>query len=209
MFAGKPIIGIVGGIGSGKSFVAGLFGELGCLVINSDDQVRDAYKDPKVQQTIRQWWGAAAFDRQGGVNRRFIAERVFSSSEERQMLEQLLHPMVAHARDRLMREHANDAQVLAFVWDTPLLFETGLNEYCDAVVFVEAPLDVRILRVKERGWDAFELESREKLQMPLDKKREISDHVLSNTASTDQVRAQVREVLSRIYAGLAPTTGSP
>jgi dephospho-CoA kinase len=207
MPSGKPIIGILGGIGSGKSFVARIFGEMGCLVINSDEQVRDAYLDPKVKQTLKEWWGDAVFDGTGEINRAAIAQRVFANPAQRQRLEQYLHPLVFSARDRIMADHAGDAQVLAFVWDTPLLLETGAHADCDVLVFVDAPLQTRLSRVQQsRGWDASELESREKLQLPLDKKREISDYVIDNTAGTKQsVRAQVREVLSRILAGSPPT----
>jgi|SRR5450432_858456 len=208
MFGGKPVIGIAGGIGSGKTFVANLFGELGCLVISADDQVRQAYKDFRVKQALKQWWGNLIFSPNGEVDRSAVARKVFSRHDDLKKLEQLLHPIISQARDQMMRAKANDPQVLAFIWDTPLLMETGLHEQCDAVVFVEVPIEERRKRVSEgRAWDVSELESREKLQMPLDKKQEISDYVISNTAGADQVRAQVREVLSRILAGMTPTTG--
>src|SRR3954447_4160874 len=126
MFAGKPIIGVAGGIGSGKSYVARLFGELGCLVIDSDAQVRDAYNDERVKSALREWWGDAAFDSEGNVDRRFISRRVFSEAAERERLERLLHPLVNESRAALMQQVADDPQVVAYVWDTPLLFETGL-----------------------------------------------------------------------------------
>jgi dephospho-CoA kinase len=209
MFGGKPVIGVAGGIGSGKSFVAHLFGEEGCLVISADDQVRLAYKDFRVKQTIKQWWGNLVFSPNGEVDRSAVARKVFSRADELRRLEQLLHPIVNQARENMMRLKMNDPQVLAFVWDTPLLLEAGLEKDCDAVVFVDSPLEQRQERLKQsRGWEAGELESRENLQLPLDKKREISDYVISNTAGTDQVRAQVREVLSRILAAVTRTTGS-
>jgi dephospho-CoA kinase len=78
------------------------------------------------------------------------------------------------------------------------------------VVFVDAPEAVRLQRIAARGWDQAQLKSREKSQMPLDKKREISDYVISNTAGADQVRVQVRDVLSRILAAASASkkTGS-
>lgn len=201
VFRSKPVIGIAGGIGSGKSFVAGLFGELGCKVISADEQVREAYQDPQVKQTLHQWWGDEIFKSDGQVNKVAIGAKVFNQPEEKHRLEQLLHPMVNEARQRLMRE-ADLAQVVAFVWDTPLLFETGLNRQCDAVVFVDSPRKLRLGRVLEsRRWNEAELDRREKLQMPLDKKREISDYVIRNTADAPYARGQVREVLSRILAG--------
>jgi dephospho-CoA kinase len=208
MFAGKPVIGIAGGIGSGKSFVAKLFGEMGCLVINSDEQVRHAYKDPTLKQTLRHWWGGLIFAPDGEIDRSAVARKVFTRPDELRRLEQLLHPIVTQARDRVMRAHADDPQVLAYVWDTPLLFETGADAECDAMVFVDTPVDLRLERTgQDRGWDAAELQRRENLQMPLDKKREMSDHMIVNAAGADEVRVQVREVLSRIFAGMTPTTG--
>jgi dephospho-CoA kinase len=200
VYAGKPIIGIAGGIGSGKSFVAKLFGEQGCLVIDSDAQVREAYRLPRVKQTLAEWWGGDVLDADTGeVNRGFIARKVFADPAQRRRLEQLLHPLVDASREAAMAAAAYDPQVLAYVWDTPLLFEVGLHDRCDALVFVDVPWETRVNRVRAtRGWDEAELARRQNLQWPLDKKRRISDHVLTNTADADYARGQVRELLSRI-----------
>jgi dephospho-CoA kinase len=205
----KPIIGIAGGIGSGKSFVAQIFGEFGCLVISSDDQVREAYRDPTVVATLRRWWGDEVLTPAGEVNKRVVAAKIFGQPAERERLEQLLHPMVNQARERAMEAAATDPNVRAFVWDTPLLFETGLNARCDAVVFVEAPQALRLARVAaSRGWDAGELARRENSQMPLDTKRNLSQYVIENTADADAVRGQVRAVLSRILERSVARAGS-
>ena len=199
MFAGKPIIGIAGGIGSGKSFVASLFGELGCMVISSDSQVAEAYRDPIVKDVLKKWWGEGVVKADGQVDKRFIGAKVFADPAERRRLEELLHPIVAAARQRAMEGAGED--VKAFVWDTPLLFETGLNKQCDVVVFVDAPPAVRIKRLAEnRRWDEAELARREKSQWPLDKKAAISDYVISNTADAGSAREQVKDLLPRILA---------
>ena len=208
MFAGIPIIGIAGGIGSGKSHVARLFGEVGCAVIDSDGQVHEAYKDPALMQTLRQWWGDEFLNPDGSINRSAVAKKIFGSPAERRRLEALVHPIVARARERKMLqvvESANGwAQPLAFVWDTPLLFEAGLREACDAVVFVDAPPEVRLQRVATaRGWDSEELTRRENSQLPLDKKKNLSDDVISNAAEAEDLRNQVRQVLSRILTRLS------
>jgi len=218
VFAGRPIIGIAGGIGSGKSRVARLFEELGCAVIDSDAQVRAAYDRDDVRRTLRQWWGDAAFKPDGRLDRAAVARRVFADPEQRRRLESLIHPLVARARDAAMNLAAQDPQIVAFVWDTPLLFEAGLNTRCDAVVFVDAPPEVRLSRVRHsRGWDAAELARRENSQWPLDRKRELSDDVVTNTADAgggdaappgaDPLRDQVRQVLSRILARTAQGSG--
>lgn len=201
MYRGKPIIGILGGIGSGKSTIAAMFGDLGCKVIQSDQQVRDAYADPQIRQTIRGWWGQEAFDAAGQINREWIALKIFDDGAERKRLEQLLHPWVAAARDRAMAAAVDDAQVLAFVWDTPLLIEAGWDRQCDVLVFVKAPFEQRLGRVRQnRGWDEDQLRKRENLQTPLDKKEKISDYVISNTADLEFARGQVRQVLSCILS---------
>jgi dephospho-CoA kinase len=200
MFANKPIIGIAGGIGSGKSYVAQIFGELGALVICSDDQVRQVYKRAEVKRTLREWWGESVFLPTGQVNRRTVAHQVFADPQQRTRLEQLIHPLVAEARDEVMAAKQDDPGVSAFIWDTPLLFEAGLNKQCDAVVFVDAPLSDRLARVqKQRNWDAAELARRENSQWPLDRKRELADYVINNSANADPVRDQVKRIFSQIH----------
>src|SRR4051812_4779928 len=73
VFAGKPIIGMLGGIGSGKSYVARMFGEEGCLVINSDEQVTRAYEREDVKQVLLSWWGPEVLDEHGRLNRKVVA----------------------------------------------------------------------------------------------------------------------------------------
>lgn len=209
MYLGKPIIGIAGGIGSGKSTVAKLFGELGCMVVDSDSQVRDAYRDPAVLESLKMWWGDQVLHPDGTVNRSAIASKVFADPAEKQRLEGLLHPMVHAARERQMAAGGRDPQVVAYVWDTPLLFEASVAQQCDAIVFVDAPLEQRLARVRTRsGWDQAELLRRENSQMPLDSKRALSDYVVTNTADAASgpsamtgLREQVRRVLSQILPG--------
>jgi dephospho-CoA kinase len=197
----KPIIGIAGGIGAGKTFVADLFGESGCRVIKADEQVQRAYQRQDVKDQLRRWWGERAFTPAGEVDRRAVADIVFHSDAQRRRLEGLIHPIVNVERDEIMRRDAADPDVVAFVWDIPLLFETGLNAACDCIVFVDAPLQVRQERVRvARGWSPQELAARENSQLPLDNKRRISDYCVSNVGGADVVREQVRDVLSRILA---------
>jgi len=201
LFAGKPIIGIAGGIGSGKSHIARLLGELGCAVIDSDAQVKAAYLDPSVLVKLREWWGESVVTAEGLPNRKVIAQKVFSDEDERKRLEGLLHPLVAELRGKEMEALAKDPSIVAFVWDTPLLFEAGLSGKCDAILFVDTPLEIRQERVaRTRGWSAGEVLRRENLQWPLDRKRQISDYVIQNTADAGDARDQVRDVLSRILA---------
>jgi dephospho-CoA kinase len=100
-----------------------------------------------------------------------------------------------------MAAEKNNPAVLAFVWDVPLLFETGLDRQCDAILFVEAPEAVRDRRLAQsRGWEPSQRQIRENLQMPLDKKKELSDYILDSTADAAVFRDQVQSVFSRIVA---------
>jgi dephospho-CoA kinase len=144
------------------------------------------------------------FAADGTVDRRALADRIFkgpAAAADRARLEQLVHARVAEERAAVMAADADDPAVVAFVWDVPLLVEAGLHEQCDAVVFVDAPADVREARVRAgRGWPAGERERRENLQCPLDKKRDLADYVIISTADGETLRGHVRDVLSRILA---------
>ena len=195
----KPVIGLVGGIGSGKSAVADDFESLGCLVIRSDRIVHEVLEQPAVKAALRQWWGDEILTADGRVDRRAVARRTFNNPAELEQLNRLVHPKVDEMRCDLMAAHRQNPAVKAVVWDTPLLMETGLYKQCDAIIFVNAPFEQRLARVQAaRGWTADELKIREDRQASLDKKKEISDDEINNEGDKVARLSQVRRVLSRI-----------
>jgi len=195
----KTIIGLTGAPGSGKSLVARQLAELGCGVIDADRVAKDQYRDPAVLDTLRQWWGDEVFDEAGEVDRAAVGRVVFSDPKQKRRLEELIHPRVAAERERLEARFNADPQVKAIVQDVPLLMEVGLDERCDAVVFVDAERSVRERRVQEhRGWSPDELRQREKNQAPLDSKRSRADYVVQNNACEAECFSQVRRVFSQI-----------
>jgi dephospho-CoA kinase len=194
-YRGKPILGIVGGIGSGKSFVARLLGELGCAVIDSDAVAHAVYEEPAVIMKLVEWYGPSVVN-EGAVDRKTIARDVFQDSAHRARLEALIHPRIHAEREREMAARASDPKVKGFVWDSPLLIEAGLHTQCDAVIFVDVPQEERLRRVKEsRGWDAAELDRREASQMPLEQKRQLATAVIRGDATPDELREQLRRLL--------------
>lgn len=198
-FGDKPILGIVGGIASGKSFVADVLRSLGCFVIDSDAIAHDIYRREDVIAAVRNWYGDSVFDASGNVDRRAIGSKVFRNEEERKRLESLIHPLINEHRQLLMRQRASDSSVRAFVWDSPLLIEAGLHKQCDALLFVDTPHDIRINRVRAtRGWDGAELERREKSQLPLDEKRRLASDVVRGDGNESELRAQLDVLLSRL-----------
>jgi dephospho-CoA kinase len=196
--SGPVIIGLAGGIGSGKSTVARVFEALGCMVIDSDKLSKEAMARDDVRETLRQWWGDEVLAADGQVDRRAVAKIVFSDPKERERLEGLIHPLIAQARARRI-EDARNAGVAAVVVDAPLLFEAGLDKEVDAVVFVDCPFETRLERVKTgRGWDERELRLREKAQLGVEQKRRRSDYEVVNMGGPDDLRRQVSQILTRI-----------
>ncbi|MEZ6244210.1 MAG: dephospho-CoA kinase [Phycisphaerales bacterium] len=193
-----PVIGLAGAIGSGKSSVARAFASLGCLVTDSDAQTRAALDRDDVKRQIVSWWGGSVLDASGAIDRSEVARIVFTDATQRERLEALLHPFARRARDEVI-ERAERENVPAVVIDAPLLFEAGLDAECDRVIFVDAPREVRLRRVHDsRGWDAAEVDRREKAQLPLEDKRRRSDDILVNAGREEDLIPRVEALLSEI-----------
>lgn len=200
----KPVIGLVGGIGCGKSLVARQLAGLGCAVIDSDALAHAAIQRPEVRSQLVEWWGPEVLNPDGTVNRKAVASRVFDNPEELKRLEKLIHPLVHEARRRLHGSYATDPKVLAIVEDSPLLIESQIDRECDAVIFVDASWANRLQRLAQsRGWSERELSLREKNQAPLDKKLKAADYMVDNNAGEDECLLQVRRVFSKILQDLA------
>ena len=194
----KPVIGLAGGIGAGKSQVARILGELGAAVIDSDALAGEALDDEEVIAAIRSAWGAAVLTADGRVDRTKL-RRVFDHRNERRRLEALIHPRVARQREALVAHYGADPRVAAIVLDSPLLFEAGVAASCDAIVFVDCDDAVRQARVAaSRGWTPQQLQAREKAQKPLDFKKRRADYVVSNNSTVDELRRQVTELFPRL-----------
>ena len=196
MFVGRLIIGLAGGIGSGKSHVARLLESLGCCRVDSDEMVRAAYTHPEVKRAVTERFGVEVLLPDGQVDRKAIASIVFRDAAQRQWLEKLLHPVANHARVALMEQAAHDPAIVAYVWDSPLLFETNLNEICDVVWFVEAPREDRLRRVAERGWDEAELDRRENAQWPIERKLAACDARVVNSEADPATKPRLAEMLA-------------
>lgn len=199
----KPVIGLAGGIGAGKSVVAQLFAQLGAGVIDADLLAHEELAAEEVTRTLAAWWGAEVLDAAGRVDRDRVGSIVFGDARERHRLEGLLHPRIRERSRGLMAQMEGDPAVRAIVIDAPLLIETGLDEVvCDVVVFVEADEAVRQARAAaSRGWSAQEHRRREAAQKPLDLKRSKADYTVSNNSTTEALRRRVEEVFAEILSG--------
>jgi len=193
-----PVIGLVGGIGSGKSAIARLFAREGCAVIDSDADAHVVLQSEPVKRELRSWLGAGIFTREGAVDRKALGHQVFADESKRLRLNSIIHPLVAKRREALMAQYLAEPHP-AIIWDTPLLVEAGLDRECDKLVFVGVPREKRLERVqKTRGWTDQELALREKSQIPLDKKALIADYCIDNSGDEVASYDQVRRVLSQL-----------
>lgn len=195
-----PVIGLCGGIGAGKSAVAAILADLGCLVIDSDQRARAALDRPDVRDQLVAWWGDDVLAPDGRIDRSRVARIIFSDPQQRARLEALVHPIVRQDRAAMIAEAAAvsgnaPARFRAVVIDAPLLFEAGLDRECDTILFVDAPAEQRLRRVQaSRGWSADELARREAAQWPLERKRAASGHVVNNADGADPT-PQLRTIL--------------
>lgn len=183
------VLGVAGGVGAGKSTVAAEFGRLGWRVFDADREAHECLERDAVRNRIRAEFGDGVFDGPR-VDRRALARVVFQDAALLDALNRIVHPCVRERLERAICEVAG-ADTPGIVIDAPLLIEAGLAPRCDRIVFVDAPRRVRLERVRTRGWDATELERREKNQKPIDDKAALADYRVLNDGSAEALRAQV------------------
>ncbi|WP_166826559.1 dephospho-CoA kinase [Thalassoroseus pseudoceratinae] len=195
-----PLIGIVGGIGSGKSSVARHVADrFPIRVLDADSAGHAVLEEDVVKTQIRNQFGDEVFNESGAVDRKILGRRVFGDSpacrEQLDQLERIVHPRI---RKRLLAQiktiRDNEPNVQAIVLDAPILFETGWHELCDAVVFIDVPHDIRQQRLQTgRGWSQDELIRREANQLPLEEKQTRSDWTIRNTGELEDSARQFAE----------------
>lgn len=197
------MIGLMGGIGAGKSSVARLLQQLGAEVIEADAMAHKALQENEVQKQIVQRWGPQLLVK-GEIDRRALAAIVFPKTEVAERvnltwLEQLIHPVVMrYIREALVQIAASDKP--AVVLDVPLLWESKLFQECDILLFVDAPLEVRQTRVSQnRHWSLEELNLREKFQGDIATKRSSAHYIINNTGDLDKTFQQVQTIWNSLF----------
>lgn len=178
-----PVIGLAGGIGSGKSHVAALLARRGAIVSNSDEQAKAILREPAIADILARWWGKGILGPDKLPDRAKVASIIFTDTAERQRLEGLIHPILKSQRTAALRAAARaQPRPPLYVIDAPLLFEAGLDRECDATLFVYAPREVRVARVTaNRGWTEAEFVRREASQLPVTVKQARSTFTIDNS----------------------------
>ncbi len=196
---GKPVIGIVGGVGAGKSTAAGYFVELGCRLIDADKIGHGLLDRPDVREEIRRRWSDGVFAPDGRVSRKALAEVVFDSPAELDALNAILHPLIRRRIELDIADAQADESATGVVLDAAVMFEAGWDDLCTHRVFVSAPDAERQRRVTEsRHWSADDWREREKSQISLDIKASRCEHTLNNRFGASYLREQILVLFHRI-----------
>lgn len=201
------VIGITGGIASGKSAVAALFEDCGLVRLDADAVAREATDRPEVRAGLRQRFGAIVPPLPEPLDRAALAKAAFGDPEARADLDALTHPAI---RAKLLAGLAEaQAAGRSVILDVPLLLEGGLVSRCDEVVFVDTPDATRDARARARGWEPDELTRREAAQLPLPVKRARATATIDNSSTLEHAARQVERLLQSFRAARRPSPERP
>jgi dephospho-CoA kinase len=193
----KPVIGLLGGIGSGKSAVAEALAEHGGAIIKADQLGHEALAVPELKERIVARWGRDLLDENGTIARRKLGAIVFADAAERKELEAIVHPWIGEAIRARIEQLEADPSVKFIILDAAIMLEAGWSSVCDRLIFVDVPREVRLARLREgRGWSEADLEAREGAQLPLTDKATRADHVVVNDGSREELRRRVDQLVA-------------
>ena len=195
------VVGLTGGIASGKSTVAAILRRLGAAIINADDLSREVVQpEQDAWREIIDTFGPDILQEDKTLDRRKLRKIVFDNPEARKTLEAIIHPRVRALAERNIRELAA-AGSSVIVYEVPLLFEAQIHLWLRPVILVACDIETQKQRLLERD-HLTELEAQQHLdaQMSLAEKRKLEDYVIENEGTLEELEQQVRAVLQKIQA---------
>ncbi len=203
------VLGLIGGIGSGKSRVAGELARRGARVIVADDIGHQALRHPDVKANLVRRWGTDICDPTGEIDRRKVAAIVFADPADLRALEAEVFPFIERGIEAAIAQ-AKQEGVSLIVLDAAIMLETGWDRVCDWIVYVDAPHDQRLERLTcQRGWTEKQMQQRAAAQWPLTEKRKRADFVVDNSGTLEELSEQVDRLLAVVDLDfpLSPTGG--
>jgi dephospho-CoA kinase len=201
-----PVVALIGGVGSGKSTLAHwLSDRLRVALIDADTAGHQALLQPEVKEQIRRRFGDDVFDSEGNIRRDRLASEVFGTDSAHQSarrdLEDIVHPVIGNDLRRQI-DAALRSEVDVILLDAAVLLEAGWQPLCDAIVFVDVPVEQRRERVRTgRGWTPDDLQRREASQLPLDEKRAAAHLVVDNSGPLAATGEQLLRFLQERLIG--------
>ena len=195
----KPVIGLVGAIGAGKSTAAAAFTARGGVIVDADAIGHSALEQPEIRQKVLDRWGSRGnlLKSDNRLDRRAIAGIVFADPAERTALEAIVFPYIGNrALQEIQAAQANPAAKFVVV-DAAVMLEAGWHDVCHRLVYVDAPREIRLARLAARsGWTDADLAARESAQWPAEKKLKQASAVIVNDGSREKVQEQVDRLLT-------------
>lgn len=194
------LVGLTGGLATGKSSVARLFQDNGAYVIDADELARQVVQPGKpAWRDIAQTFGAKALNPDRTLNRAALAAVIFRNEAKRRRLNAIVHPRVAREQARLTRAIVQKDPGAIIVYDVPLLFEAGVDKRVDKIIVVTADRATQIRRLMTRnGLTRAEAVRRLRAQMPLRAKIARADEVIDGTLSFAQTKSEVERIVSQL-----------
>jgi dephospho-CoA kinase len=193
----KIVVGLIGGMGSGKSLVAAAFARHGARVISGDQLGHEALRRPEIRTRVLERWPQVRGDG-GEIDRRKLGAVVFAEAAERKALEALVFPWIERRLAEQVAAARADPGVALVVVDAAIMLEAGWSRHCNRLVYVHAPRALRLRRLAEqRGWSEKEVQARERAQMSLTEKVGRADAAVDNSGPPDHVAGQVNDLLRR------------
>lgn len=193
------LIGLTGGIASGKSTVAKILRQLGAAIVDADGLSREVVEPGSDGwKEIVAAFGTDVLQADQTLDRQKLRTLIFSHPDARRQLEAIIHPKVRALAEKRIREHG-DAGFAVVVYEVPLLFEAKIHEWLRPVILVACDVEVQRCRLQAR--DGVTPEAAQKIidaQMSLEEKRRLADYVIENNGSLADLENQVREVLAKI-----------
>ena len=189
------LIGLTGGIGSGKTTVAHVFETMGCAIYNSDERAKALYFNLEVKKQVIQLLGPQAYLSDNEINKNYISQSVFTNTNLLHQLNAIIHPFVKEDFINFKSKFSNEKIIIK---ETALLFEIGLNKELDFTILVTAPMPCKIERVMKRnGLSKTEIEKRMTAQWPDEKKIPLANAVIIND-SNKAIIPQILKVLEQL-----------
>jgi dephospho-CoA kinase len=198
---GVKLVGLTGGIASGKSTVAKILEHLGAAIVNADVLAREVVEpDQEAWKDIVARFGPDVLKPDQTLDRQKLRTVIFNDPDARKELEAIIHPRVRALAEQRIREHGA-AGFAIVVYEVPLLFEAKIHEWLRPVILVACDIDTQRRRLEQR--DQIDTAAAQKIidaQMSLAEKRRLADYVIENNGSLSDLERQVREVLAKIQA---------
>jgi dephospho-CoA kinase len=196
-------IGLTGNFGMGKTTVLEMFNNMGAYTVNIDDLVHDILKKQSIVKKIVQTCGddiLADNSSKLSINKKHMAEAIFNNTEMRKTVEQIIHPEVLNSIGKIEAKLVRKDPPSIIVFEVPLLFEAGYKKHFDKTIVVYAKQNTALRRLLKKGFSRDEALKRLKAQMPITKKKKMSDFSIDNDSDLEITEKKVNRIFNKITA---------